>query len=75
MGLVKYNIKKLLKENGISCTYMARKLGISRQLFQYYANKGDFPVSYADKMAKELGLPINKMLKSCEYSDYNRFSI
>ena len=66
MGIIKYDIKSLLKNNGVTCSYMAKKLGISRQLFEYYAKKGDFPVSYADIMARELGLSLSKMLKSCE---------
>jgi hypothetical protein len=65
--MIKYNIRKILKKNNIKSVYMARKLGISPQLFHYYTKKGDMPVSIATKIADEVGIPIGEMLDKCKY--------
>jgi hypothetical protein len=44
--IVKYDIKKYLKDNKIKKIELAKKIGISKQLLNYHLNKGDLPFSY-----------------------------
>ncbi len=44
--IIKYDIKKYLKDNSIRKTALAKELGISKQLLNYHLNKGDLPFSY-----------------------------
>ena len=52
----------ILAERGISKAHMARKLGVSPQMFQHIAKSKDVKLTLAVKIAKELSLTVYDFL-------------
>lgn len=59
--IIKYDLKKFIKDKGLSQTHLAKKVGVSKQLFGYYLKKGDLSLSMIDILSKELNMSVGKI--------------
>ena len=59
--IIKYDLKKFIKDKGLSQTHLAKKIGVSKQLFGYYLKKGDLSLSMIDILSKELNMSVGKI--------------
>jgi transcriptional regulator with XRE-family HTH domain len=61
--IIKYDLKKFFEEKGLKQSFLAEKVGISKQLFNYKINQGDISLSMLAIIADEIGMPIEKLTK------------
>ena len=61
--IIKYDLKKFFEEKGLKQSFLAEKVGISKQLFNNRINQGDIPLSMLAIIADEIGMPIEKLTK------------
>jgi len=59
--IIKYDLKKFIKDKGLSQTHLAKKVGVSKQLFGYYLKRGDLSLSMIDILSKELNISVGKI--------------
>lgn len=59
--IIKYDLKKFIKDKGLSQTHLAKKVGVSKQLFGYYIKKGDLSLSMIEILSKELNMSVGKI--------------
>jgi transcriptional regulator with XRE-family HTH domain len=66
----KYNTRQYLKDNKIQKTRLARRLGMSKQLMQYYVNSQKISYVMVNKIAEILKTNSEKVI-----SDLNNYII
>ena len=59
--IIKYDLKRFIKDKGLSQTHLAKKVGVSKQLFGYYLKKGDLSLSMIEILSKELNMSVGKI--------------
>lgn len=59
--IIKYDLKKFIKDKCLSQTHLAKKVGVSKQLFGYYLKRGDLSLSMIDILSKELNISVGKI--------------
>ena len=59
--IIKYDLKKFIKDKGLSQTHLSKKVGVSKQLFGYYLKRGDLSLSMIDILSKELNISVGKI--------------
>lgn len=62
-AMIKNNVKNILKAQGCTQKELARKLGVSAHLLQYYLT-GNITLSNLSKIAGALGVPAWELLKN-----------
>jgi transcriptional regulator with XRE-family HTH domain len=61
--IIIYDLKKYIEDNGLKQSYLAKEIGISKQLFRYHLNKGDVPVSMLSIIAESTNKSVDKLIK------------
>ena len=64
--IIRYDIDGFIRTKGVSKAFLAREIGVSRQLFNHHCKKKDLPVSYIKAMAIIFDMPIAKLMKELE---------
>jgi transcriptional regulator with XRE-family HTH domain len=72
--IIKYDLNKFFKENKLVKTKFAKRIGMSKQLFNYYLNKGDISLSMLVAIAEELNITPQKLTKILN-NDYIKIKI
>lgn len=60
--ILKYDIKKYLKDNSIQQTRLARRLGMSKQLLYYYINTEEVSAIMINTLSELLKIAPSKVL-------------
>lgn len=55
-------VDKTIKDNGINKTFIAKKLGVSRQQISHMLNKKQFSIDDANKILNCIGYTVDKVL-------------
>ena len=61
--IIKYDLKKFFKERGLQQSFFAKKIGESKQLFNYKIKKGDISLSTLSVIAESMDIPVEKLTK------------
>ncbi len=61
--IIKYDLKRFFSDKGLKQSYFAKKIGISKQLFNYHISKGDLSLSMLTIIAEEMDAPLEKITK------------